>query len=108
MQVMHCWPMQWLEAAQRAGLAIYKGSGEWLFLDDGMRDLLTEFAKDIVDHAVSVEREECAEFAEGATAYTQFQTIEHYKISAFIAAAIRERSNAELERTAERRNHVPE
>lgn len=51
---------------------------------------LIEFAEAIA----AAEREECAEFAEGATAYTQFQTIEHYKISAFIAAAIRERSNA--------------
>ena len=42
------------------------------------------------------EREECAVFAEGATAYTQFQTIEHYKMAAFISAAIRKRSNVEL------------
>lgn len=47
--------------------------------------------------AVLVEREACAEFAEGATAYTKFQTVEHYKLAAFIAAAIRERSNAKHE-----------
>lgn len=35
------------------------------------------------------ERERCAELAEDATAYTQFQTVEHYKIARFIAAAIR-------------------
>lgn len=94
MQVMHCWPTQWLEAAQRAGLATYKGNGEWQFLNDGMRDFLAVFAKDIVGHAVSVEQAACAQLAEEATAYTQFQTIEHHKIAAFIAAAIRERSNA--------------
>ena len=38
--------------------------------------------------------EACAALAEGATAYTQFQTVEHYKISTFIAAVIRERSDA--------------
>ena len=37
------------------------------------------------------EREVCAQLAEGATAYTQFQTVEHYKIAALIAAAIRTR-----------------
>ncbi len=46
--------------------------------------------------AVLVEREACAEFAEGATAYTQFQTVEHYKLAAVIAAAIRKRSNVEV------------
>lgn len=96
MQVMHCWPTQWLEAAQRAGLVIYQGDGKWQFLNDGMRDVLAEFATDIVGHAITAERNECADFAEGATAYTQFQTIEHYKIASFIAAAIRERSNARL------------
>ena len=44
--------------------------------------------------AVTMEREECAVLAEGATAYTQFQTVEHYKIAAAIAAGIRMRSNA--------------
>lgn len=97
MQVMHCWPTQWLEAAQRAGLAIYKGDGEWQFLNEGMRDFLAVFAKDIVGHAVSVERAECAKFAEEVTAYTQFQTVEHYKMAAFIAAAIRERSNGRIQ-----------
>ena len=38
----------------------------------------------------------CAELADGATAYTQFQTVEHYKIAAFIAAALRERPNANV------------
>lgn len=33
--------------------------------------------------------EECATLAEDATAYTQFQTVEHYKIAHYIAAAIR-------------------
>lgn len=42
------------------------------------------------------DREECAKIAEGATAYTQFQTVEHYKLAAFIAAEIRERSNCEV------------
>ncbi len=42
------------------------------------------------------EREECALLAESATAYTQFQTVEHYKIAAAIAAGIRKRSNVEL------------
>ena len=43
--------------------------------------------------AVKMEREDCAEFAENATQYTQFQTVEHYKMAAFIATAIRERPN---------------
>jgi hypothetical protein len=46
--------------------------------------------------AVEIEREECAKLAEGATAYTQFQTVEHYKIAAAIAAGIRMRSNAKV------------
>lgn len=95
MQVMYCWPTQWLEAAQCAGLSIYEGNGKWAFLNDGMRDLLAGFARDIVCHAVDVERNECASIAEGATANTQFQTIDHYKIATAIAAAIRERSNVE-------------
>ena len=51
---------------------------------------------EIVTNAVTAEREECAEYAEGATVYTQFQTVEHYKIATFIAAVIRERSNVKL------------
>jgi hypothetical protein len=43
----------------------------------------------------------CAELAEGATAYTQFQTVEHYKIAAFIAAALRERPNVKLTGSAQ-------
>lgn len=42
------------------------------------------------------EREQCAVFADGATAYTQFQKVEHYKMAATIAAAIRERSNVKV------------
>ena len=37
----------------------------------------------------AAERERAAQLAEGATAYTQFQTVEHYKISSVIAHAIR-------------------
>lgn len=43
--------------------------------------------------AVAAEREACAEYAEGATAYLQFQTLEHYILSTFIAAVIRARSD---------------
>lgn len=32
---------------------------------------------------------EAADFAEGVTAYTQFQTVEHYKITAVIVEALR-------------------
>lgn len=39
------------------------------------------------------EREQCALIAESATAYTQFQTVEHYKIASAIADGIRMRSN---------------
>lgn len=55
------------------------------------KDWMREFADLVWNEAVKSEREACAEFAEGATQYTQFQTVEHYKIAHFIAAAIRER-----------------
>lgn len=35
------------------------------------------------------EREKCASIAREATAYTQFQTVEHYKFASFIEDAIR-------------------
>jgi hypothetical protein len=41
--VRHCWPTPCLEAAMRAGFAHYKGDGEWVLINDKMRDMLAEF-----------------------------------------------------------------
>jgi hypothetical protein len=41
------------------------------------------------EQAVNDALEKAAVFAEGATAYTQFQTVEHYKMAGFIAESIR-------------------
>ncbi len=45
MKVIHCWPKEWIEAAQKTGFAIYKGDGRFEFISDKMRDLLQEFAE---------------------------------------------------------------
>lgn len=55
----------------------------------------------------AAEREECAVLAEGATAYTQFQTVEHYKIAAAIAAGIRMRFNVGIQRASPASGEVP-
>ena len=49
--------------------------------------------KAAIEEAILRERNSCANVAEQATAYTQFQTVEHYKFAAVIADKIRERSN---------------
>ncbi len=45
--------------------------------------------------AILAEREACANVCECSTAYTQFQTVEHYKLASAIANAIRARSEKE-------------
>lgn len=97
MQVMNCWPTKWLEAAEIAKLAIYKGDGEWHFRNDSMRDLLGElgeFATSIIEHAVMVEREECASIAErwGET-HVAAVTVNARDAGEKIARGIRKRSN---------------
>lgn len=47
------------------------------------------YKQEIIAQAKEEQRESDAELSEQATAYTQFQTTEHYKISQFIAYAIR-------------------
>ena len=59
----HCWPTEWLEAAQQAGFANYKGDGKWGFISDSMRDMLAEFGTAIQ----SAERERCAKIADEYT-----------------------------------------
>jgi hypothetical protein len=59
-RVRHCWPMPWLEAAMRAGFAHYKGDGEWVFIDDKMRDMLAEFGLALQE----AQREHLAELME--------------------------------------------
>jgi hypothetical protein len=63
-QVMHCWP--WLEAAMRAGFAHYKGDGEWVFINDAMRDMLTKFAVSVAETAEQEQREFCVTLCEEA------------------------------------------
>lgn len=46
---------------------------------------------------VMTERERCAMIARGATANTRFQTVEHYKMAAFIEDAILNAPNAQRE-----------
>lgn len=53
--------------------------------------LLVSDTKDVVETTAEM----CAKIVEAATQYTQFQTVEHYKISAFTAAMIREYFNVE-------------
>lgn len=60
--VRHCWPTPWLEAAMCAGFAHYKGGGEWVFLNDKMRDMLAEFGVALQRE----ERERCAMLCEAA------------------------------------------
>ena len=66
----------------------------WNGFFDGLalRPLWRFLAKRDIELAILAEREKCAEFAESSTAYTQFQTVEHYKISTFIAATRRSRA----------------
>ncbi len=59
---------------------------------DSALDGLVKFAHKVAE----IERESCVDLAEGVTAYTQFHTVEHYKLAAVIAAAIRERTNVAL------------
>jgi hypothetical protein len=61
-QVRHCWPTPWLESAMRAGFAHYKGGGEWVFINEKMRDMLVEFGAGLQRD----ERERCAMLAESA------------------------------------------
>lgn len=58
--VRHCWPTPWIEAAMRAGFAHYKGGGEWVFLNDKMRDMLAEFGLSLQE----AQREHLAELME--------------------------------------------
>jgi hypothetical protein len=50
-RIMHCWPRPWIEAAMLAGFAHYKGDGEWVFINDKMRDMLADFAMSISERA---------------------------------------------------------
>jgi hypothetical protein len=58
--VRHCWPTPWLEAAMRAGFAHHKGEGEWVFINDKMRDMLAEFGLALQE----AQREHLAELME--------------------------------------------
>lgn len=86
MKVMHCWNRKWLEAAQRAGLAIYKGAGQWQFLNDEMRIAMAQFAEEIVSYAVSEEREACAKVCD------RYDNGKHSNAADLCADAIRARS----------------
>ena len=44
----------------RAGFAHYKGGGEWVFLNDKLRDMLAEFGAELQRN----ERERCARLIE--------------------------------------------
>jgi hypothetical protein len=56
----HCWPTPWLEAAMRAGFAYRKPGGEWVFLNDKMREMLAEFGLELQE----AQREHLAELME--------------------------------------------
>ena len=56
----HCWPTPWLEAAMHAGFAHHKGGGEWVFINDKMRDMLVDFGNALQ----VIERERCAAIAD--------------------------------------------
>lgn len=63
--------------------------------DSGNEDK-EEFDKivaEVISNAVATEREACVKVCEEATAYTQFQTVEHYKMASAIAKAIRARKD---------------
>ena len=60
----YCWPEPWIEAAMRAGFAHHKGDGDWVFINDKMRDMLAEFAVAISEQAGAAERERCARKSE--------------------------------------------
>ena len=78
----------------KAGNSIADAIGEATKrLSSAQRTVLIGAVAAWIDKVVADEREACAELAEGATAYTQFQTVEHYKIASVIASAIRTRSN---------------
>lgn len=47
-EIKVCWPIQWIEAAQRAGFALYGEDGRWLFISDKLRDMLAQFAEEII------------------------------------------------------------
>ncbi len=53
MKVYRCWPTKWLEAAQKVGFAIYKGDGEFEFINDLFRDKLEQFAMSITEEYVN-------------------------------------------------------
>ncbi len=56
--IKYCWPEPWIEAAMKAGFAHYKGDGEWVFINDKMRDMLADFAVSIAEHTESELRKE--------------------------------------------------
>ena len=60
--VRHCWPTSWIEAAMRAGFAHRMPHGEWLLINEKMREMLAEFAK----HIQRETQEHCAEMCERA------------------------------------------
>ena len=49
MAIMYTWPTHWLEAAQHAGFCHQRSQGEWVFINDTMRDMLADFAKKLLE-----------------------------------------------------------
>ena len=71
----------------RAGFAHYKGDGEWVFINDKMRDMLAEFANAIAEHSENAQREEDAALIEPNTDRSDWTPLAEY--AAHLAARIR-------------------
>jgi len=47
--LMVCWPRSWIDAAVKSGFAMHGRDGEIIFVNDKIRDMLAQFATEILD-----------------------------------------------------------